>query len=379
MMMHRWVSILGPGRGVLATALTLSLGACGDDKSGDTIDDTTTDVDTDTPDTGDTNDTPDTNDTRDADPDTIPTFVVVINEVAPAGDPADWVELHNPTQVGADISGWVFKDNDDAHAYQFPAGTVIPANGYKVIERIEPGLGEGFDFGLGGADSARLYDATGVLVDETSWLDGAAPPERSWGRIPNASGAFVTLITPTPGAANEPNPTQVCDNGEREGLEVCDGTDFGGLSCVGLGWGGGALSCLESCTRIGTNNCTARAAGLVINEVESDETDRIELYNGSGAAIDLGGYTYTDQGDNTFTIASGTTIAAGAYLVFERDVHHAFGLGDSDGLVLKDGDGAEVDRVSWGLGQAIPAWCRMPNGTGGFRTCDNQSFGAANF
>lgn len=376
MMMHRWVSILGPGRGVLATALTLSLGACGDDKSGDTIDDTTTDVDTDTPDTGDTSDT---RDTGDADPDTTPTFVVVINEVAPSGDPADWVELHNPTQVGADISGWVFKDNDDAHAYQFPAGTVIPAGGYKVIERIEPGLGEGFDFGLGGADSARLYDATGVLVDETSWLDGAAPPDRSWGRIPNASGAFVTLITPTPGAANEPNPTQTCDNGQREGLEVCDGTDFGGLSCAGLGWGGGTLSCLESCTRVGTNNCTARAAGLVINEVESDETDRIELYNGSGAAIDLGGYTYTDEADNSFTIADGTTIAAGAYLVFERDIHHAFGLGDSDGLVLNDGDGAEVDRVSWGLGQAIPAWCRMPNGTGGFRTCDNQSFGEANF
>lgn len=378
MMMHRWVSILGPGRGVLATALSLSLGACGDDSSGDTIDDTTTDVDTDTnpPDTTDTNDT---NDTNDADPDTTPTFVVVINEVAPAGDPADWVELHNPTQVGADISGWVFKDNDDAHGYQFPSGTVIPAGGYKVIERIEPGLGEGFDFGLGGADSARLYDAGGVLVDETAWLDGAAPVDRSWGRIPNASGAFMTLITPTPGAANEPNPTQVCDNGEREGLEVCDQTDFDGLSCVGLGWGGGTLSCLESCTRVGTNGCTARAAGLVINEVESDETDRIELYNGSGANIDLSGFTYTDEGDNTFTIASGTTIAAGAYLVFERDIHHVFGLGDSDGLVLKDGDGAEVDRVSWGIGQAIPAWCRMPNGTGGFRTCDNQSFGAANF
>ncbi|HRE88502.1 MAG TPA: lamin tail domain-containing protein [Myxococcota bacterium] len=376
MMMHRWVSILGSRRAVLATALTVSFGACGDDDpSGDTIDDTTADVDTDSS----PPDTSDTNDTADADPDTTPTATVVINEVAPAGDPADWVELHNPSGVGADISGWVFRDDDDAHAYQFPAGTVIPAGGYKVVERIDPGLGEGFDFGLGGADSARLYDAGGVLVDETSWLDGAAPAERSWGRIPNASGAFATLITPTPGAANEPNPSQTCDNGTREGLEVCDGTDFAGLSCEGLGWGGGQLSCLESCTRIGTSGCTARAAGLVINEVESDDTDRIELFNGTGAPIDLGGYTYTDEGDNTFTIASGTTIAAGAHLVFERDVHHVFGLGDADGLTLEDDGGVEIDRVSWGLGQAIPAWCRMPNGTGGFSTCDNESFGAANF
>ena len=93
----------------------------------------------------------------------------------------------------------------------------------------------------------------------------------------------------------------------------------------------------------------------------------------------MGGYTLTDQGNNSYTIPAGTRIAAGAYLVFERDVHHTFGLGDADGLVLAQGNGNEVDRVAWGVSQAIPAWCRLPNATGGFRTCDNQTFGAANF
>jgi hypothetical protein len=174
------------------------------------------------------------------------------------------------------------------------------------------------------------------------------------------------------------NPSQDCGNDKIEGLEACDGNDFGDLTCVGYGWGGGTLTCLESCTRIGTTNCTARAAGLVINEVESDEQDRIELYNGSGAAIDLSGFTLTDDGDNTYTIETGS-LAAGAYLTLERDVNHIFGLGDADGLTLKDDSGAEIDRVTWTTGQAIPALCRLPNGTGGFRTCDNQSFGSANF
>ncbi|MCU0678852.1 MAG: dockerin type I repeat-containing protein [Planctomycetes bacterium] len=47
-----------------------------------------------------------------------------------------------------------------------------------------------------------------------------------------------------------------CGNGYKEPAEECDSADLGGLSCIGLGYRGGTLSCLISC-RISTINCEA--------------------------------------------------------------------------------------------------------------------------
>ena len=44
-----------------------------------------------------------------------------------------------------------------------------------------------------------------------------------------------------------PPPAMECGNGIREGNEVCDGSDFGGVSCADFG-GNGALSCNPDCT-----------------------------------------------------------------------------------------------------------------------------------
>src|SRR4030095_11767105 len=44
--------------------------------------------------------------------------IVRINEIeSNGGTPGDWVELFNATPADADISGYVFKDNDDTHSY----------------------------------------------------------------------------------------------------------------------------------------------------------------------------------------------------------------------------------------------------------------------
>jgi hypothetical protein len=360
------------------------LGACSDDvsPSGDTIDDTSPDVDsadssddTATPDTANPPDTtPDVTGDTDTATDTTPTPTVVINEVGAAGEPTDWVELFNPGAADVDLSGWLFRDDDETHAFTFPAGSLLPAGGYKVVARDEAG----FDFGLGTADAALLYDATGALIDQTSWLEGESPLGRSWGRIPNGSGAFQTLVAPTPGAINVPNPAETCGNGEIEGFEVCDGAAFGAATCKDFGWGGGTLSCLSNCGVIGQATCSPRAAGLVINEVESDETDRIELYNGGASGVTVEGYTVTDAAGNAYVLGVGLKIASGGHLLLTRDIDHTFGLGDADGLTLTDRDGAVVDQIAWPAGAAVPSYCRIPDGVGGFRTCDAQSFGGDN-
>ncbi|MFL6159763.1 MAG: lamin tail domain-containing protein, partial [Marmoricola sp.] len=119
---------------------------------------------------------------------------VRINEVESNGDPVgDWVELKNIGGTDVNIGGWVFKDNVDADVYTIPAGTVVPANGYKVLDVAD------FVFGLGGADSARLYDGSGSLVDAYTWTAHAT---QTYGRCKDGLGDFVDTTAPTKGAAN---------------------------------------------------------------------------------------------------------------------------------------------------------------------------------
>lgn len=131
---------------------------------------------------------------------------VVINEInynAPASaDPADWVELHNSGGTPLDLSGWVFRDGDDAHRFALPAGTVLPAGGYLVLcedragfGRIHPGvdavLGDlGFGFS-GSGEALRLFRPDGVLHDQVTYDDG--PP---WPAAPDGQGPTLELIAP---------------------------------------------------------------------------------------------------------------------------------------------------------------------------------------
>jgi len=48
-------------------------------------------------------------------------------------DPGDWIELYNPQSVSQDISGWILKDNNNAHEYHIPAGTVIDPDSLIVF------------------------------------------------------------------------------------------------------------------------------------------------------------------------------------------------------------------------------------------------------
>ena len=110
------------------------------------------------------------------------------------GTPGDWAELYNPTTAAVDIAGWSFKDTDNTRTFAFPAGTVIPAGGYHVVEEAA------FGFGLGAADEARLFTPFGVLVDSYAWTAHAAT---TYGRCPTPTGAFVTTAASTKGAAND--------------------------------------------------------------------------------------------------------------------------------------------------------------------------------
>ncbi len=62
--------------------------------------------------------------------------------------------------------------------------------------------------------------------------------------------------------------TQVCGNGIREGMEVCDGNDMNGQSCVSRGYEGGNLRCNSNCLGYDESLCTTCGDG-VCDETET--------------------------------------------------------------------------------------------------------------
>lgn len=75
----------------------------------------------------------------------------------------------------SDAEQIVIKDNDDTHVYTIPESTIIPANGFLVID--ENTLG----FGFGKGDSVRLYEGD-MLIGSTTWSEHTNP---TWGLYPD--------------------------------------------------------------------------------------------------------------------------------------------------------------------------------------------------
>lgn len=236
---------------------------------------------------------------------------VVINEIeSQAGSPDDWVELYNPGGEQVDLAGYVLSDNPDDHRWVLPAGTVLAPGAFHVVDiaAVEGG------FGLGGADSVRLFAPDGAtLVDSHAWTQHSPT---SIARCPDGSGALRDSLAPTKGAAN---------------------------------------SCAEPAL-----------PAVVINEVNSNSApgDYIELLNTGATPVDLGGFLIKDDDDTrSDAIAAGTVLAPGAYLMLRTDIDFSFGLGKADMARLFLPDGTLVDSYAWSA-HGVPSWGRCPNGRG---------------
>ena len=254
---------------------------------------------------------------------------LVVNEVESSGDATngDWIEIGNPTTLPLDASGLVLKDNDDTHAVTVPAGTTIAAGGRAAVVVENPaGTAPAGHFGLGGADSARIFRADGTtLIASYSWTAHATT---TYGRCPDLKGALTTTGAPSFGTAN-------------------------------------------------TCPLPAAVDAVNVNEVESngDTTDWIEVVNTGAAPIDVSGWILRDNDDTSSTaIPAGTTLAAGGHLAVDT----SFGLGGADKARLFLADGVTlVDSYEWAA-HASTTYGRCPDGTGAFTTTSASTRAAAN-
>lgn len=116
-----------------------------------------------------------------------------------------------------------------------------------------------------------------------------------------------------------------------------------------------------------------------VNEVVTtgDVNDSIELYNKGAATVDVSGWILKDDDQShSYKIASGTTLAPGAFRAF--DVSGKFGLGSEDEARLYLADGKTlVDSFSWN-DHSDASWSRCADGTGAFKQVATLTLGGAN-
>ncbi|MFJ1758623.1 lamin tail domain-containing protein [Kitasatospora sp. NPDC088134] len=245
---------------------------------------------------------------------------VRINEVTSAN--SDTVELYNAGSAAVSISGWKMSDDGFAPQTFSPSASSIPAGGFVTFNSPK---------GLGDADKVVIYTADGTVVDRVEWATGRAKPAmaRCGG---DGTGSWVTTTA---------------------------ATTFGSANAAG---------CPAS---------LPAASKVRINEVSSDGSDTVELYNAGSAAVSISGWKYVDN-DTTHSAVSvsssapsASSIPPGGYLTFDS----AIGLGGNDSLFLVDGSGNTVDSVTWAAAGASPSDERCATG---FRTSATATFGAVN-
>jgi hypothetical protein len=128
---------------------------------------------------------------------------VVINEILTHADPPfeDAVELYNPAAQPIDLGGWYLSDSrDQFRKYQFPAGTVLPADGFLPVYEYQFQDGSPVAFGLNAAHGGELWlseaDPGGTETgNRTRAAVGAARNGVSFGRVATTEGIDYAAVT----------------------------------------------------------------------------------------------------------------------------------------------------------------------------------------
>ena len=157
------------------------------------------------------------------------TSPVVINELMAsnttaiadnAGEFDDWIELFNTSPQPEDISGFFLTDKpDNLDKWEFPAGTIIPGNGYLIVWADEDSsqgpLHCNFKLSASG-ETLILLDTDTMVVDEVMF--GQQTTDMGYARVPNGTGNFV-IQGPT-FANHNVNPTAIGPAIERLPLSI---------------------------------------------------------------------------------------------------------------------------------------------------------------
>lgn len=257
----------------------------------------------------------------------------------------DVIELSNPGPAPVDISGWMISDDPlNPAKFFFPLGTIIPANGYLVLNADTPDGNPGLHLGFsldGDGDNVILTNSSNAVVDQISF--GLQLPNLSIGRT-GPEGVW-DLNQPSLGSAN-------------------------------------------------LRQATACPDHIVINEwlassQVSFQEDQVELYNPDPLPAAIGGVSLTDSPDvpTAATLRPLSFMAAHGFAVLIADGnppasqsnHLPFKLSSFyDWITLTSADGTVLDRVPVTSATGDVSEGRLPDGSAFVQTLDFPSFGLTN-
>lgn len=271
--------------------------------------------------------------------------------VAPWGEYADFVEIHNPGPGPALLDGLALgrASGSGRNRWSFPAGISLPAGGHLVIwcdntrpATTGPGSALNTGFALDGeSDEVLLYNAQGQVVDRVAY--GLQVPDLPLGRV---DGSWRLLGRATPGGPNA------------------------------------APAMLGPVTALRINEWLAAAPG---------ESDWIELYNSSPLPVSLEGLYLTDHPSivtrTQFCIPPLSFIGGLGWARFIADNDRSAGahhlnfalnrLGES--IRLYSADLQLIDAVDFGLQIPGVSQGRLPDGSTHITSFVIPSPGAPNF
>ncbi len=252
----------------------------------------------------------------------------------PNGSAYEFLELRNTGGVAVDLSECRF----EGIAFSFPAGSIIPPGAILVLaSSANPGLfatrypavavaGYFNDSLSNGGERITLREASGRVVASVAYDD-----ENGWPLAADGAGASLEIIN----ASCDP------DDPANWRASIIYGTP-GAPAIPGTG------------SNLRINEVMAENGGSV--EHAGTYPDWIELFNGGTTAIDISGWSFSDDSNpRKFVFPPQSTIAAGDYLVVWCDtnsgpgLHSGFSL-DRDGetVSLYNSSVARVDVVSFG-------------------------------
>ncbi len=276
----------------------------------------------------------------------------------------DWIEIYNNTDSSVDISGYGLTDElISAAKWTFPEGSVIPARGYLVVfcsgDTTRGKMHTPFK--LSASDDVILSNVSGKVVDSITLKPVTSG--YSLGRSAEDTSAWTEML-PSPGYPNT-------SEGAAEYLATLTAT-------------------LDESIGVYLNEFMASNASTLVGP-DGSYCDWIELYNTTGAEIDISGYGISDSSTQPlkYTLPEGTKIPAyGVLLIYctgretpagAEKIEAPFSLAAyAESVVFSTPAGRILDQYDYTRASTDISIARNPDGTGEWASTSQPTPGYTN-